>query len=91
MHTFVIMNASFFFFQQGKQDPLSKEVFGCTAPTNQQHMGPNTVILQIFGVQYSRKFSSAKNFAKSDHQKFIFVNCRSSLVCSIAYRLSSHS
>ena len=44
---------------------------------------------------YSRKFSSAKNFVKSDRQavrqEFIFVKSRSSLVCSFAYRLSSHS
>ena len=35
---------------------------------------------------YSRKFSSANNFVKSDRQavrqEFIFVKCRSSLVCS---------
>ena len=51
---------------------------------------------------YSKKFSSAKIFVKSDHpavrQEFIFVKHRSSLVAlrsfgrrSVAYRLSSHS
>ena len=41
---------------------------------------------------YSRKFSSAKNFVKSDHQtvcqELIFVKCRLSLVCSSIVQLS---
>ena len=43
-------------------------------------------------VLYSRIFSSAKNFVKSDrqavHQEFIFVKRRLSLVCSSVVRLS---
>ena len=43
-------------------------------------------------ILYSRKFSSVKNFVKSDRQavrqEFIFVKCRSSLVCSSIVRLS---
>ena len=39
-----------------------------------------------FQILYSKKFSSAKNFVKSDRQavrqEFIFVKRRSSLVCS---------
>ena len=53
-------------------------------------------------ILYSKKFSSAKKFVKSDRravrQEFIFVKRRSSLValrsfgrCFVAYRLSSHS
>ena len=45
-----------------------------------------------FQLLYSRKFSSAKNFAKSDRQavrrEFIFVKSRSSLVCSLLVRSS---
>ena len=41
---------------------------------------------------YSRKFSSANNFVKSDRQavrqEFIFVKCRTSLVCSSIVRSS---
>ena len=41
---------------------------------------------QVQWVPYSRKSSSAKNFVKSDRQavrqEFIFVKCRSSLLCS---------
>ena len=46
----------------------------------------------IFQLLYSRKFSSAKNFVKSDrqavHQEFIFVKSRTSLVCSSVVRSS---
>ena len=53
-------------------------------------------------ILYSKKFSSAKNFVKSDRpavrQEFIFVKRRSSLValrsfgrCFVAYRWFSHS
>ena len=56
----------------------------------------------LWQILYSKKFSSAKNFVKSDcpavRQEFIFVKRRSSLVAlqsfghrSVAYRLSSHS
>ena len=42
---------------------------------------------QVQWVPYSRKFSSAKNFVRSGRQQavlqeFIFVKCRSSLLCS---------
>ena len=43
--------------------------------------------LLCMSILYSRKFSSAKNFVKSDRQavrqEFIFVERRSSLVCSL--------
>ena len=82
---------------------LSSSTFPSSVRMMQCYTYANTLTKQTEAdILYSRKFSSVKRFVKSDRQavgqEFIFVKCRSSLVCSLivrssifAYRLSSHS